>query len=264
MVIRWDLNDPTKGTMVAKVPTSIYAIHYSVSDSILFVGQNYEGIHLLDLGRKEEKGSIKVTDKAIFDIKADESAIFVATAEGEIVVIDRSSLTIMERLKFSDQSVRTLRIVGDKIVAGYSDAKIRVFSREKLNLIHEISAHKISVFAVLEDPAGKYLLSGSRDAHLKVWGLENFEPVDDIPAHMYAINHIAFSPDGQHFVTCSMDKSIKIWDSETFRLKKVIDKARHAGHGTSVNKLLWTNHHNYLISCSDDRSISVWNIKFGE
>jgi WD40 repeat protein len=59
-----------------------------------------------------------------------------------------------------------------------------------------------------------------------------------------------------------MDKSIKVWDAQAFRLLKVIDKARHAGHGTSVNKLLWTNFDDQLLSASDDRSISVWQIIF--
>jgi WD40 repeat protein len=58
-----------------------------------------------------------------------------------------------------------------------------------------------------------------------------------------------------------MDKSIKIWDATTFRLLKVIDRARHAGHGTSINKLLWTNFNNQLVSASDDKRISVWDIK---
>ena len=78
--------------------------------------------------------------------------------------------------------------------------------------------------------------------------------------HMYAINHLSFSPDSKYFVTCSMDKSIKVWDAEKFQLLKVIDKARHAGHGTSVNKVLWSGYNNLLVSGSDDRSISVWEI----
>jgi WD40 repeat protein len=45
------------------------------------------------------------------------------------------------------------------------------------------------------------------------------------------------------------------------QLLKVIDKARHAGHGTSVNKLWWSSFNNQLISASDDRSISVWEIE---
>jgi WD40 repeat protein len=79
---------------------------------------------------------------------------------------------------------------------------------------------------------------------------------------MYAINHLAFSPDNKHFVTCSMDKSIKVWDAEKLALLKVIDRSRHAGHGTSVNKVLWTNYDNQLLSASDDRTISVWSINF--
>jgi WD40 repeat protein len=59
-----------------------------------------------------------------------------------------------------------------------------------------------------------------------------------------------------------MDKSIKVWDMEALKLLKVIDKARHAGHGTSVNKLLWTNYNDQLASASDDRTISIWNINF--
>ena len=59
-----------------------------------------------------------------------------------------------------------------------------------------------------------------------------------------------------------MDKSIKVWDTTELKLLKVIDKARHAGHGTSVNKLLWTSFNDQLISASDDRTLSVWSLKF--
>jgi WD40 repeat protein len=78
---------------------------------------------------------------------------------------------------------------------------------------------------------------------------------------MYAINNISYRPDGKYFATCSMDKSIKIWDASTFRLLKVIDKSRHAGHATSVNKLLWTAYEDQLVSASDDHTLSIWNIQ---
>jgi WD40 repeat protein len=81
---------------------------------------------------------------------------------------------------------------------------------------------------------------------------------------MYAINHIAYSPTGDYFLTCSMDKSIKVWDATSFKLLKVIDRARHAGHGTSINKLLWTSFQDQIVACSDDRSLSVWKLHFEE
>jgi len=97
---------------------------------------------------------------------------------------------------------------------------------------------------------------------LKIWDVTNgYALHQDIVAHLFAINHLTYSPDQRLFASCSMDKSIKIWDATTFQLLKVIDRARHAGHGTSINKLLWTSFNNQLISASDDRRISVWDIK---
>ena len=77
---------------------------------------------------------------------------------------------------------------------------------------------------------------------------------------MFTINHLAFSPDGRLLATCSMDKSIKLWDADTLALLRVVDRARHAGHGTSVNKLFWPGTQNRLVSCSDDRSLAVWQV----
>ena len=78
---------------------------------------------------------------------------------------------------------------------------------------------------------------------------------------MFAINDIAYRPDGAFLATASMDKSIKIWQADDLRLVKVVDRARHAGHATSINKLLWLPENNWLVSASDDRSISVWEIE---
>ncbi|MEM7108589.1 MAG: hypothetical protein AAF519_10225 [Bacteroidota bacterium] len=76
------------------------------------------------------------------------------------------------------------------------------------------------------------------------------------------MNSIEYSPDGKHFVNCSMDKVIKIWDSHTFKLLKVVDKARHAGHENSINKLLMPSCRHLLLSASDDRAISIWYTQF--
>ena len=124
-------------------------------------------------------------------------------------------------------------------------------------------AHTNSVFALRYSPDGRFLLSGSRDARLKTWDpAADYGLAEEVVAHMYAINSLSFSPDGKHFVTCSLDKSIKLWDADQLKLLKVIDKARHAGHGTSVNKLLWTACDGQVVSASDDRTISIWKFIF--
>lgn len=265
MVVQWNLEDTEKGEVVAKVDASVYAMDYDLQNDTLVVGQNYEGIHLLEVKGKKHIGSLKLTSSAIFDLKFYEDKILAGTGEGELIIIDRKRLQIQKRLKLSDRSLRTLEIdyFNRRLIAGFSDTSIRVLEMEQFSLIKEINSHSNSVFTVCYSPNQNFLLSAGRDARLKIWDANHeYELVNEIVAHMYAINHITFSPDGNYFATCSMDKSIKIWDAAEFKLLKVIDKARHAGHGTSVNKLYWSTYNNFLISCSDDRSISVWEIAF--
>lgn len=264
MVVLWDLTTPENGQLIAKLPNSIYALHYHRQQDILIAGHNYEGIHLLDWKNKKEIGSLQVTKAPIFDIQSTGDILWIATGDGMLTTIDMKSLVVLQRKQISERNVRCISVnqLTHEVAVGSSDHFIRVFD-EDLNLKKEWLAHGNSVFTVRYTPDHKHLISGSRDARLKVWDVEaNYSQAAEVVAHLYAINHLDFSPDGKHFVTCSMDKSIKVWDLAELKLLKVIDKARHAGHGTSVNKLLWTGFNNQLVSASDDRTLSVWQIIF--
>ncbi len=262
MVVLWDLRNTDTGKMIVKVPSSVYALSYSKEANILIVGQNYSGIHLIDVESKKELRSVALSKGSIFDIQSTSDRIFVATSEGEIIALNWD-LIILNRRRFSLQSARTMAIQGDELAVGFSDYSIRILDTSNLAIKHEFQGHTNSVFTLKYHPELPVLVSGSRDARLRFWDIHHqYQQVEEIVAHMYAINHIEFSPDNQHFVSCSMDKSIKVWDAKSFKLLKVIDRARHAGHGTSVNKLAWLSFENTLVSCSDDRTVSLWDLKF--
>jgi WD40 repeat protein len=265
MIVKWDLNYPEEGELIAKLPNSIYALNYLAEDNLLLAGHNYEGIHLLDWQNKKEIGSMQLSAAAIFDIQSWGADILIASGDGLLTVVNKDSWVLKQRVIASEKSARTIAVnpSSGEVAVGYSDHWIRVFDLDTYRLKHEWSAHSNSVFTLTYTPDHKTLLSGSRDARLKAWDVAaNYALKEEVVAHLYAINHIGFSPDGKHFVTCSLDKSVKVWSAEEFKLLKVIDKARHAGHGTSVNKLLWTSFNNQLISASDDRTLSVWHIIF--
>ena len=264
-IVKWNTNGDAAGNVVAKVSTSVYSLNYDLFRNHLFIGQNFDGLHVIDLLAKREITSLQITKSNIFDIQFDAHFVYVAAGDGAIYIVDRESWKLIKIINLSQKSARTLQLGEDQIYAGYSDGYIRVIDKKSYNLIQEIYAHKNSVFSLCIDPTKKMILSGSRDAHLKIWSIEDkkvLHLIEDIVAHMYAINHINYHLNGHYFVTCSMDKSIKIWDAHTFKLTRVIDKGRYAGHGTSVNKLLSMPYKNSLISCSDDRTISVWDINF--
>lgn len=265
MIVRWDLNAPHEGELIATLPNSIYALHALPGTNLLVAGHNYDGIHVLDAKDKKEVASLQMSSAAIFDITSFENDLMVADGEGVITVIDRNTMRVRKKLAASEKSARVMAVnpKAGEVAVGYSDHVIRIFSLGDYTLKKEFTAHTNSIFTLAYTPDDQFLLSGSRDARLKAWDTKTgYTQAAEVVAHLFAINHITFSPSGRHFASCSMDKSIKIWKADELKLIKVIDKARHAGHGTSVNKLLWTSFNNQLVSASDDRSLSVWELGF--
>ncbi len=266
MVVAWDLTKPENGELIAKVTSSVYALRYIPERNLLLIGQNQEGIQVIDLKNKQILKSVALPKVAIFDIVYTSEKVFVAMGNGAVCVLNAESFELETIIRKSDQSARCLAFnkFSNELAVGYSDHIVRIYDAKSLALKHELKAHTNSVFTIAYNPDGKLLLTGGRDAHLRVWEVDKqYQERGYLIAHMYTINHITFSPDGDYFATCSMDKSIKLWDAKTFKLLKVIDKVRNASHGTSVNKLFWSAHKNQLVSCSDDRTISVWDINSG-
>jgi len=262
MIVEWKLDGTEEGRMIARVSNSVYTLIFIPKTGRLIAGQNYDGIHIFDIKNRKETGSLKLTDAAIFEIKHYGHHLFIAMGRGEIIVVDLKSMKVAHKIKLSSENVRSLEIVRDMLIAGYSDNYIRILGLNDLRERKVLEAHNNSVFVLKSNPTGEYLLSGGRDAHLKVWNInDGFSIHESIVAHMFTINSIDFNPAGTHFITGSMDKTIKLWDAGQFKLLKVIDKERFGGHLSSVNKLVWSNYKNRVISCSDDRTISIWDIK---
>jgi len=263
MVVEWDLDNPKDGKLMAKVGHSVYALEVDKERNLLFIGHNFEGIHVIDLENSKELWSLKMTDQSIFDIKAVGNELYVGTGDGLIIVVDIEQRAVKKHIKVGKKSVRVFAIDPSKrqLAAGLSDHTIKIFNLSDHSPLHNLEAHNNSVFALAYSPISPKLISGGRDAYLNIWETNRYSLDESIVAHMFAINYLAFREDGKYFVTCSMDKSIKVWDTNNHKLLKVIDKARYAGHGTSINKVLWSSYNHSIISVSDDRNISIWQIE---
>jgi len=266
MVVEWGLNHPKDGKLLARLANSVYALRVDPSRNWLYIGHNNEGIHVIDLVSKKEIWNLKITSSAIFDIKVFEDHLFIGTGDGVIVVVNIEQRAVVKHIKLSTKSVRVMAIHPfiKELAVGLSDHSVKIISLNDYSPIANLAGHTNSVFALDYSPAGEFLVSGGRDAQLKIWQTSDYSFKENIAAHLFAINYLSFRKDGKFFATCSMDKSIKLWDAETFRLLKVIDKGRHAGHGTSINKLVWSKYNGQVIAVSDDRSISIWDFDINQ
>ncbi|MFN8416492.1 MAG: WD40 repeat domain-containing protein [Cytophagaceae bacterium] len=266
MVVRWDTRQPDQGDLIVKVENSIYAFVPDLHQNKLYLGHNYRGVHVVDLLSKKEIASTAITTAAIYSMQLVGHQLWIGAGDGIVYVIDKNDLSTLAKIHLSNQNIRQLCVTldGKYMLAGSSDTLIYVIRMADFAIEKPISGHTNSIFALAMDKEGSTIVSGGRDAHLKKWDYPGFKEVTDVAAHMYAINDIQLSPSGKYFATGSMDKSIKLWEADSLKLLKVIDKARHAGHGTSVNKVRWMGSDEELISVSDDRTVSLWTIQYSK
>lgn len=264
-IVKWDLDDPDPGRLVAKVDTQVFSLCYLKGQERVVAGNMNGGVHWIDLKNPEQTRNIAHHQKGVFAIKALDDVLFTAGGQGLLTRWSATESQTEESIKLSNQSLRSLAIHPGKnqLAVGASDNSIYLLKLPDFQLIHTISnAHENSVFSLQYSPDGRYLISGSRDAHLKVWDIWNgFQEVIAQPAHWFTINAISYHPEGHLVATASRDKTIKIWDAENFELLKVIETIRDNGHVNSVNSLLWTSYQNHLLSASDDRTIGIWQLE---
>ena len=266
MVVGWDTTDPTRdGELLARVQNSVYALRHLPELGLLVLGHNFQGIQAIDLSQKQLVHATALPPVAIFEIVFSESRqrLYVALGDGTLAVLTVPDFRLEKLLRLADKSLRCLALHEGRseLAVGSSDTFTRILDLDSLEVKYLLGESTNSVFSVAYSVDGTRLLTAGRDAQIRTWDVAtSYTLTGSVPAHMYTINHLAFSPDGRYLASCSLDKSIKLWDATTLTLLRVLDRARAAGHGTSVNRLVWPGAENRLVSCSDDRSLAVWAV----
>lgn len=263
-IVRWNLDEPELGRLLAKVETQVFSLIYLPERSVIVAGNMNGGVHWIDLHQPENNRNVLHHAKGVFSICRVDNNVFTVGGDGILTRWSADDFRTAESLQLTYQSLRCMDYHPGRheLAIGSSDHSIYLLDADTLKIRRHLSpAHENSVFAVRYSIDGRLLLSGGRDAHLKVWDLDKDGAVIvDEPAHWFTINDIVFSPEGRWFATASRDKTIKIWDAQSFRLLKVLEGVRDGGHFNSVNRLYWSVPDGKLVSASDDRSMILWNI----
>lgn len=264
-VVLWNVDEPEQGKLIARMPSSVYALHYFQEHNLILVGVNQDGLHLIDLNSGNDIWNLPCPGVIWFRFDAlDENQILAAGSKGNLLLFNAltKSFVLLPNLN-SDIRALSVNPKNNQLSTGSSDGKIRIFNTISFEKFVEFEAHANTVFGLGWFPDGQYLVSCGRDAKLKLWNCESGgqpELEKEIPAHLFGIHDVKVHPSKPILATGSTDKTIKIWDAENLKLLRVLDKSRHAGHGHSINQILWLGKRELLLSCSDDRTISAWDI----
>lgn len=264
-VVLWNVDEAEQGKLVARMPSSVYALHYFQEHHLILIGVNQDGLHLIDLNSGNDIWNLPCPGVNWFRLEAlDENQILASGSKGNLLLFNALTKSV-SYLPAQDSDIRALSVnhKDHQVAAGSSDGKIRIFNSTTGEESTGFVAHTTTVFGLGWFPDGQHFVSCGRDAKLKLWNCESVNQPElekEIPAHLFGIHDVKVHPSKPILATGSTDKTIKIWDAENLKLLRVLDKSRHAGHGHSINQILWLGKRELLLSCSDDRTISAWDI----
>lgn len=263
-VVQWHVNEPDKGKLLAQVQGSIYAMCLLPEQQCLLIACNRDGLHLLDLQAEKEIWNLPTPNQVWFRALWDGQKIRLAGSKGSVLQIrleDKKSNSIL--LGAEDNRALAIGPKRDWVAFGNSGGQIFLNHLGTQNLFEKKEAHRGTIYAIQFFPFENQLITAGKDAKIKKWAFNNegqIELLEETAAHLFGIHDLVLHPSKPILASCSMDKTIKIWDAENLKLLRVLDKARHAGHGHSINQILWLSEPELLLSCSDDRTITAWDI----
>lgn len=265
-VIRWNVQDTSKGQLLAKVGRAIFALYHPAPD-VLLIGDEDGGLHVVDLKERKEVQLERAHRKGIFDLGVlPDGRIMVAGGDGSISIWERSGerglqLQLQRSIPMTDEKVRGLSLnpSGELLAVACGDGNIHILDSTDLNEQHTLEGHDIGANSLAWHPVKPLLASGGKDGHLRFWHTgDGFRQIHAFPAHKDTIYRLAFSPSGNKLASAARDKSAKVWDGNTYDPLRKLDR-HHGGHGYSVNAVLWFSE-NLLATSSDDKAVVLWEL----
>ncbi|MBN2253497.1 MAG: WD40 repeat domain-containing protein [Kosmotogaceae bacterium] len=148
---------------------------------------------------------------------------------------------------------------GERLVSGYIDNTIKVWSLLDGRLIHNLSFNSAWVTSVAVSLDGKMGIAGYDDGIIIVWDLLTGKKIKSLSSHTSSVNDLVVTEDGKTLYSCSSDATVKIWSLSSLSFIRTL-----RGHSGSVHSIVDWPEQNRLYSASEDGTLRIWDTSSGQ
>uniref|UniRef100_A0AC34FED0 Uncharacterized protein n=1 Tax=Panagrolaimus sp. ES5 TaxID=591445 RepID=A0AC34FED0_9BILA len=227
-----------------------------IKDGILASGSDNRSLACFSL----KDGKLKFYKKkahggGIWSIGLNENATWIASGATDrtVRIWKVEDGTLLKIFVGHANIVRTLKVVGDRIISGSRDKTLRIWSMESARSL--ILEHEVDGIRHIETGNGM-IFSGGYEGTIKVWNLETGEFIQALEGHIGRITKMQYDNLHNRLITGSLDCTIRIWDLQNFKeISCITSKSK-------VINLIFDKEKIY--SAHSDSTIKFWNWKTAE
>ncbi|KAH9415597.1 Bromodomain and WD repeat-containing protein 3, partial [Dermatophagoides pteronyssinus] len=128
---------------------------------------------------------------------------------------------------------------------------------EQYQKYNRVLGHLSSVFCVLFDRTGRFLITGADDTIIKIWSASDGRLLATLRGHQGEITDLSISLENDMLASGSCDKKIRVWNLRTTALIKTLKNHEDQISGVKFCPLM-TQDTRYLVSISQDGSVCFY------
>ena len=211
----------TDPALVAKLTVeqgAVFAIRV-IAEKNEFIAVNESGqAFVWSLANFELLYTFKISNTTVRTVAYDLSHHILAFGDknGYIFLYQASDYQMLYSRKVHEQTVSSLAFVGDTLISGGRDAKMKKLSLSNLAVVAEIVPHMFTVYAIVDLKDQNHFATVSRDKTIKIWNkdfklVKNVSRDKGIDSHHLSINTAVYQLKSGLLCTAGDDKMVKIW-----------------------------------------------------
>ena len=155
----------------------------------------------------------------------------------------------------AEASAVTFDFAAKRLIAGYSDASVIVWSADGREMLAELPGHTAGILALTGVAQTDLAVSAGLDATMRVWNTQTFTQIGNVSFRGRPVHALAVSPDGKLLACGLADGRIVITEFGSWETVARLD-----GHVEPVSGLAFSPDGTRLASVSADTTLRLWDV----
>lgn len=159
------------------------------------------------------------------DISADGRSIVSGDSAGDIVVWDRETGAVKNRMHPADCEVTRVCVSpsGAEFVSAGTEKCIRLWSVADGICQHKFGEHEGTINGLDWSLDGQWLASGDRTGSVSIWDVKSRSKIKTLPQHGGPVRVLRWSPSGSLLATADSDQVVNLWSIPEWTLYGQVD-----------------------------------------